>query len=247
MNTGGESRVEVRARRWSAKILGFFVAAYVGAACVGCDETTSNSHAKDPSSSEDSDSDSDSDDDARPARSSRSSRSGRSSRASRTSRSSGESGESAEPRGKGGPMVGKQLPDLRLTALNGGKSVRLGDYQGKVILLDVWASWCAPCKQELPMLDDMAGRLRKKGIEIVAVSIDDDRDAAQEFLRSRPRWSIKLAHDPDGKLPSKLQPPKMPSSYLVDRNGVIRQVNAGFEHGDAQKIEARLVELAEGG
>jgi len=139
------------------------------------------------------------------------------------------------------------VPDLRLTALNGGKSVRLGDFQGKVMLLDVWASWCAPCKQELPMLDDMAARLRKKGIEIVAVSIDDSRDDAEEFLRSRPRWSIKVAHDPDGKLAGKLQPPKMPSSYIVDRNGIIRQVNAGFEHGDAQKLEARLVALAEGG
>jgi thiol-disulfide isomerase/thioredoxin len=139
------------------------------------------------------------------------------------------------------------VPDLRLTALNGGKSVRLGDFQGKVMLLDVWASWCAPCKQELPMLDDMAARLRKKGIEIVAVSIDDSRDDAEEFLRSRPRWSIKVAHDPDGKLAGKLQPPKMPSSYLVDRDGVIRQVNAGFEHGDAQKLESRLVKLAEQG
>jgi thiol-disulfide isomerase/thioredoxin len=134
---------------------------------------------------------------------------------------------------------------MRLSALNGGRGVRLGAFRGKVVLLDVWASWCAPCKEELPMLDDMAGRLKSKGIEIVAVSIDDNRDDAEQFLRSRPRWSIKLAHDPDGKLPGKLQPPKMPSSYLIDRDGVIRQVNAGFEHGDAQKLESRLVKLAE--
>ena len=97
------------------------------------------------------------------------------------------------------------------------------------------------------MLDDMAGRLRNKGIEIVAVSIDDNREDAETFLKSRPRWSIRLAHDPDGRVPSKLQPPKMPSSYIVDRKGVVRQVNAGFERGDAQKIENKLVELAGGG
>jgi thiol-disulfide isomerase/thioredoxin len=151
----------------------------------------------------------------------------------------------AESSGSGsGSMVGRQVPDMQLAALHGGKGVRLSEFRGKVVLLDIWASWCAPCKQELPMLDDMAGRLRAKGVEIVAVSIDDNREDAETFLRSRPSWSIRLAHDPDGRIPSKLQPPKMPSSYIVDRRGFVRQVNAGFERGDAQKIEKKLVELA---
>ncbi len=146
-----------------------------------------------------------------------------------------------------GSMVGRQVPDMQLAALNGGKGVRLSEFRGKVVLLDIWASWCAPCKQELPLLDDMAGRLRAKGVEIVAVSIDDNREDAETFLRSRPSWSLRLAHDPDGRIPSKLQPPKMPSSYIMDRKGFVRQVNAGFERGDAQKIEKKLVELASGG
>jgi thiol-disulfide isomerase/thioredoxin len=170
-------------------------------------------------------------------------------RANRREGSSRESssGDSSNREGAGkeeGAMVGRPLPNLRLASLNGSRAVRLGDLRGKVVLLDVWASWCAPCKQELPMLDDMAGRLRGKGIEIVAVSVDDNREDAEGFLRSRSKWSIRLAHDPDGKLPSKLNPPKMPSSYFIDRNGVIRQVNAGFEQGDARKIETRLMALA---
>ena len=148
---------------------------------------------------------------------------------------------------RSGSVVGRPVPDMQLAALHGGSGVRLSELRGKVVLLDIWASWCAPCKQELPMLDDMAARLRGKGIEIVAVSIDDNRDDAETFLKSRPRWSIRLAHDPDGRVPSKLQPPKMPSSYIVDRKGVVRHVNAGFERGDAQKIENKLVELAGGG
>ena len=94
------------------------------------------------------------------------------------------------------------------------------------------------------MLDDMAARLRAKGVEIVAVSIDDNKEDAEVFLKSRPSWSIRLAHDPEGKVPGKLQPAKMPSSYIVDRRGVIRQVNSGFERADAQKIESRLSEMA---
>ena len=59
----------------------------------------------------------------------------------------------------------------------------------KPMMIEFWADWCAPCKQELPMLDDMANRLRAKGIEIVAVSIDDNREDAETFLRSRSSWS----------------------------------------------------------
>jgi thiol-disulfide isomerase/thioredoxin len=158
----------------------------------------------------------------------------------------GSSGATHAETSGSGSMVGRPVPDMQLAALHGGKGVRLSEFRGKVVLLDIWASWCAPCKQELPMLDDMAGRLRAKGVEIVAVSIDDNREDAETFLRSRPSWSIRLAHDPDGHVPSKLQPPKMPSSYIVDRRGVVRQVNAGFERGDAQKIEKKLVDLASG-
>jgi len=156
--------------------------------------------------------------------------------------SSGGASDAASPRS--GSVVGQSLPDLALGPLRGDKILRLSDLRGKVVLLDVWASWCAPCKQELPMLDDMAERLHARGVEIVAVSIDDNREDAEVFLRSRPGWTLRLAHDPEGKVPRRLQPPKMPSSYIVDRRGVIRQVNAGFERGDAQRIENRLIELA---
>jgi len=147
--------------------------------------------------------------------------------------------------GHQGAVIGQPLPDMQLTALNGGKNLRMSELRGKVVLLDVWASWCAPCKEELPMLDDMAAKLRKKGIEIVAVSVDDDRQDAEAFLQSRPSWSIRLVHDPEGKVPGSLQPPKMPSSYLIDRAGVIRGANFGFSRDDAEKIEARLVEIAD--
>jgi len=148
------------------------------------------------------------------------------------------------PGGKTG-SVGRPVPDLELTALGTSKApVRLSSFKGKVILLDVWASWCAPCKEELPMLDDMAVRLRSKGVEVVGVSIDENRSDAEQFLRTRPHWTLRLAHDPDGKLPARLEPPKMPTSYIVDRRGVIREVNAGFERADAQRIEAHLLALA---
>lgn len=143
-----------------------------------------------------------------------------------------------------GPIVGQPLPDLPIAPLSGTNAVRLSDLKGKVVLLDIWASWCAPCQEELPMLDEMAGRLRGKGVEVVAVSIDEDREEAQRFVRSRQNWSLRFAHDPEGKVPGKLQPSKMPTSYLIDRRGILRGVNPGFERADAKKMETRLLELA---
>jgi hypothetical protein len=66
-------------------------------------------------------------------------------------------------------------------------------------------------------------------------------------LRTRPAWSLRVAHDPDGALARALQPPKMPSSYVIDRGGVLRQIHAGFAREDAARIEAELLRLAEGG
>jgi thiol-disulfide isomerase/thioredoxin len=144
----------------------------------------------------------------------------------------------------GAVAIGAPLPRLVVNDLRSGAAVSLPSLQGKVVLLDIWASWCAPCREELPMLDDMAMRLESKGVAIVAVSIDEEKAQAIDFLKSRERWTLRVAHDPEGKLPSALEPPKMPTSYVIDRRGVLRAVNAGFERADAARIEAELTRLA---
>ncbi|HVX94179.1 MAG TPA: TlpA disulfide reductase family protein [Polyangia bacterium] len=144
---------------------------------------------------------------------------------------------------EGGRQVGAPAPEIRVDSL-GGKPIALADYRGKVVLLDVWASWCGPCKQELPMLDDMAKRLRGEGVEVLAVSIDQERANLMHFLEARPRWALTIAHDPRGAIADRLGPDKMPTSYIIDRQGVIRYVNSGFEPADAAVIERRLSEVA---
>ena len=94
------------------------------------------------------------------------------------------------------------------------------------------------------MLDDIAGRLKGSGVEILAVSIDQERRNVRKFLESRPRWALTVAHDPQGAIADTLQPEKMPTSYFIDRDGIIRFVNSGFEPDDAPVIEKRLRELA---
>jgi thiol-disulfide isomerase/thioredoxin len=144
--------------------------------------------------------------------------------------------------GGGGPARDQPMPDLTLKPMHGRGSIRLASLKGKVVLLDLWASWCAPCREELPMLDDLAQRLRGENVEIIAVSVDEDRAAADEFLRQRSRWHLTLVHDPT--VAETLNPPTMPSSYVIDARGHLHEVNAGFESGDIHRIEARLRELA---
>src|SRR5262245_15647860 len=81
------------------------------------------------------------------------------------------------------PVIGRAVYDLDLKPLGPRKSVRLVEFRGKALLLNVWASWCPPCKQELPKLDDAVERLRPKGVEIVAVSVDESAQDAEDFLR----------------------------------------------------------------
>jgi thiol-disulfide isomerase/thioredoxin len=160
--------------------------------------------------------------------------------------SSDASSGSERPRKRGNAKgIGAPMPSLVVKALKGGRKIDLGSLHGKVVLVDIWASWCAPCLEEMPLLDDMAVRLKPKGVEIIAVSVDEDKANVRTFLESRDTWSLTVAFDPKGKVPEVLNPPKMPSSYIVDAEGILRYVNEGFERNDIKKIEDRLTALAE--
>lgn len=145
----------------------------------------------------------------------------------------------------GGVVLGQPMPDLPLKGTEeGGTSTSLAAFKGRVVLLDVWASWCEPCKIELPMLDDIAHRLAAKSVVIAAVSIDQDAENMRQFLATRKKWSVKFFHDPAGAVAERLAPPKMPTSYVIDQKGIVRMINIGFESADAKRIERRLSELA---
>ena len=145
----------------------------------------------------------------------------------------------------GSVVLGQPMPDLALHGIGkSGANTSLAAFQGQVLLLDVWASWCEPCKVELPMLDDIAHRLASKSVVIAAVSIDQDAENMRQFLSTRKKWSLKFFHDPVGAVAERLAPPKMPTSYVIDKQGIVRMINTGFEAADAKRIERRLSELA---
>lgn len=138
---------------------------------------------------------------------------------------------------------GAKAPEVVLTDLSGKASY---DWKkstaGKVVVVDFWASWCGPCKEELPVLEDLYRRYRAHGLEIVAVNQDQDRDKALKFLRRAP-VSFTVLHDAKSEVAAAYAPTKMPSSYVIDKNGVVRFVHAGFKASDAQTLEREIKSL----
>lgn len=117
----------------------------------------------------------------------------------------------------------RSAPDLAGTALDG-KPVRLSDYRGKVVVLNMWASWCGPCRAEAPELSRAQRHLSAKGVQVLGVDTDADRTAGLAFQRDHDLTYPSL-HDPAGRrlalLPRGYRPQALPYTLLIDRDGKI--------------------------
>ena len=135
-------------------------------------------------------------------------------------------GCSGEPRQQ--VAVGSPAPRYAATTLTG-DSVATSSLAGKVVLLNIWATWCAPCRQEIPYLQSLYERHQADGLEIIGVSVDargeDDAIAAfaKEFGMSYPIW-----RDPDERIQSLYLAVGVPASYLIDRSGILRWRRVGI-------------------
>ncbi len=103
----------------------------------------------------------------------------------------------------------------------------LSAYKGKVVYLDFWASWCNPCRQSFPWMNEVQEVDGPKGLVVIAVNVDHDKSLAQRFLQ-RYAPQFKIVYDNDGKIASRFNFNDMPTSYLIGRNGKIRYIHAGF-------------------
>jgi len=103
----------------------------------------------------------------------------------------------------------------------------LSAYKGKVVLLDFWASWCNPCRQSFPWMNAMAETMGPKGLVVIAVNVDHDRELADEFLRANDA-RFTIVYDPNGAIASKYQFRDMPTSFLIGRDGKVHYVHNGF-------------------
>lgn len=136
---------------------------------------------------------------------------------------------------------GDPAPAIRGADLRTGAAVDLAELRGSVVLVDFWASWCAPCLKSLPLYQRLHDEFPRADFEIVAVNVDEDPADALAFL-ARVKVGFPTLHD-DGSVASAWAPPTMPTSYLVDRDGRISSRHIGFKpsHIDALRSELRAL------
>ena len=138
--------------------------------------------------------------------------------------------------------AGDPAPAFKAALLDGGGDFALGDLRGKIVLVDFWASWCAPCQKSMPEFDALAKEFPADRFTLVGVNVDSDLGAAKKALSKRP-VSYTIASDPAGKLPARYGVKTMPTAYLIDGDGAIRYVHRGFKEGDVEKLRGKIKKL----
>ena len=133
--------------------------------------------------------------------------------------------------------VGDVPPAFNLTGRV--SAVKLSDYAGKTVYLDFWASWCGPCKQSFPWMNDMQARYAAQGLRVVAINVDQKAEDAQAFLRKTPAH-FDLAFDPTGQTPKAYAIKAMPTAVLIGPDGKVLSVHSGFKDNDRSALEQNI-------
>jgi thiol-disulfide isomerase/thioredoxin len=134
--------------------------------------------------------------------------------------------------------IGQAVPDVELPGSTVG--ARLSDLKGKLVYVDFWASWCAPCKQSFPWMNEMQRKYGARGLQVLAINVDAKRSDADNFL-AQGAPSFALAFDGKGESPKRLGVKGMPTSVLVGTDGKVLFVHQGFRMEDRAELEAKLV------
>lgn len=137
-------------------------------------------------------------------------------------------------------------PQFSLASRAGGQ-VSLADLKGQVVMINFWASWCGPCRQEFPALDQIYAKYKPMGFTLVAINVESEQADAEKFLSATPA-SFPILFDPDNTVSGKYGVSAMPTTVLVDRQGRVRWQHRAYKPGDEAKyieqIRAALREKA---
>jgi thiol-disulfide isomerase/thioredoxin len=139
------------------------------------------------------------------------------------------------------PAPAAELPlDLTLKRYPSAAPWSLVDDRGSVVFLDVWATWCDPCREALPLYADLAREYGPRGLKVYAVSVDADPSVIAPFL-AQAKVELPVLLDPDGQVSTSLLRVRvMPTSFLIDRQGVLRSTHEGY---DEARLPATLAEV----
>jgi thiol-disulfide isomerase/thioredoxin len=134
--------------------------------------------------------------------------------------------------------VGDAFPDFSSFSLEGEVPAML---KGKIVLVDFWASWCAPCKETFPLLEELHHRFAKQGLVILAVNEDKSRTAMSEFLKEYP-VTFSVVRDVKKRLAAKVNVPALPTSYILDGGGKVLLIESGTRIAQDRKGFIKQIE-----
>lgn len=137
-------------------------------------------------------------------------------------------------------LLGKPAPAFQLPTLSGEAKVKLNDFRGKPVLIDFWASWCAPCKKSLPELQKLESQFPQ--LRILAINIDDHRERAVRFMENN-ELDLTVLFDQKKSVVEQYGVSAMPSALLIDRKGVVQGVFSGYTHEDMVDLKLEIERL----
>jgi thiol-disulfide isomerase/thioredoxin len=132
---------------------------------------------------------------------------------------------------------GAPAPQFDLQGLDG--AVKLARLQGKVVYVDFWASWCGPCRQSFPWMNEMQAKYGARGLQVVGVNVDANSADARQFLASTPA-RFAIGFDPQGATPRSYGIKGMPSSVLIGPDGKVLLEHSGFRDADRAELESKI-------
>jgi thiol-disulfide isomerase/thioredoxin len=138
-------------------------------------------------------------------------------------------------------IVGQPAPDFALRSMSG-PSMRLSEHLGEVVIINFWATWCGPCRQEMPLLDELYGKYQRAGLVLLSVNIDESTAPAIEMAQTL-KVSYPVLFDARKEVSRAYDVSAMPVTVLVDRAGVIRYVSEGYKPGYEKRYTEKLREL----
>jgi peroxiredoxin len=138
----------------------------------------------------------------------------------------------------------QNAPDFTLKSLNG-ENLRLEEYRGKVVLINFWATWCGPCRQEMPILDRIRQRYQGAGFEVLGVNVEG-KDPKARKIAKKMGVSFPILFDDSQQISADYNLQGMPFSVLVDRAGQVRYIHTGYKPGDEKSYIDHLKKLLRG-
>lgn len=140
-----------------------------------------------------------------------------------------------------GAQAGKDAPDFTLHS-SAGKNIRLQELRGEVVMVNFWATWCGPCREEMPALNRLHEKYRAAGFTLLGVNVDDKTDKATQMAQ-RLRVGYPLLHDTDKRASRQYDVTAMPMTFLIDRDGKLRFAHKGYVPGYENNYEAQIRQL----